>query len=118
MLEIEFIEYSGLVYDLMIDKDESFVAEGIVVHNCSMVPVVKGFPLPSFQTGEEWFKNQSPAVQLEMMGNGRYQMWKNGRLDFGKLVTVVDNETWGPSAQVTAVGDLRKGLGGVERARI
>lgn len=106
---------------LALDGTVYETSELMAIHptdRCSIVPIVKGFPSPSFQTGEEWFRKQSPAVQKKMMGRERYQMWQNGRLPFGRLVTVVDNETWGPSAQVTAVGDLRKGLGGVERDRI
>ncbi len=85
---------------------------------CSMVPVVAGFPPPRFQTGEEWFLKQPEAVQRQMMGPGKYEAWKNGRFSFSQLVTVVDNETWGPSAQVTTLTDLAAGKGGVERARL
>jgi hypothetical protein len=98
--------------------ETSEVMELHPICRCSQIPVVKGFPLPRFQTGEEWFKNQSPTVQLEMMGKKRLEAWQNGRFQFGQLATVGEHEVWGPTAQVTAVADLLKGGGGVERSRI
>ncbi|MCB8988092.1 MAG: hypothetical protein H6661_10135 [Ardenticatenaceae bacterium] len=85
---------------------------------CSLVPIVAGFPRPQFQSGEDWFRRQPPAVQREMMGPRRYQAWQDGRFRFGQLATVTENETWGPNAQVTAVSDLLAGRGGVERERV
>lgn len=36
IVEIESSEYEGLVYNLQVDEDESYVAEGWAVHNCSI----------------------------------------------------------------------------------
>lgn len=77
-----------------------------------MVPIVDGFPPPNFQTGEEWFKKQPPAVQKEMMGPGRYKAWQDGRFQFSQLATVTEHPIWGPNAQVTSLADLVKGTGG------
>ena len=113
MLSIEFIEYEGSVYDLMIEEDESFVANGIVVHNCSMVPIVRGRPLPRFQSGEDWFRDQPPAVQRKMMGSGTYEEWEDGRFAFDQLATVGEHPVWGPSARVTSLANLLAGKGGL-----
>lgn len=131
------VKKNVFVYNLEVEDAHTYFANGILVHNClaclaldgtiyetsevmalhpidrcSQIPIVKGFPLPRFQTGEEWFKNQSPAVQLEMMGKKRLEAWQNGRFQFKQLATVGEHEVWGPTAQVTAVADLLKGGGG------
>ena len=33
-VEIEVYDYDGYVYNLAVNEDESYVAEGIAVHNC------------------------------------------------------------------------------------
>lgn len=74
---------------------------------CALVPVVTGFPLPKFQTGEMWFRDQSPAMQQSMMGPGRYELWTQGTINFRDLATVRENPTWGPSTRVTSLKALR-----------
>jgi hypothetical protein len=106
---------------LALDSTVYDTAEVMALHaqdRCSQIPIVRGFPRPAFQTGEVWFRSQPPALQKKMMGPGRFDAWQNGRFQFGQLVTVVDDETWGPSAQVTTVTDLLGGKGGIERARL
>lgn len=111
-LAVEYLDYDGPVYDLQVEDDESFVANGIVVHNCTMLPIIPGLdPIPT-ESGEAWFNRQSAEVQKQMMGPGKYAAWKAGKFSFSQLVTVKPNATWGPSAQVTSLKDLLKGRGG------
>lgn len=111
-IKIEYIEYDGLVYDLQVESDESFVANGVVVHNCVMIPVIPGFePIPA-QSGEDWFNGQPDSVKRQMLGPGKYEAYKSGKFAFSQLVTVKPNRTWGPSAQVTSLKDLLDGNGG------
>ena len=37
MLKIEYLEYSEDVYDITVDKNENFYANGILVHNCAEI---------------------------------------------------------------------------------
>lgn len=101
---------------LALDGTVYQTSELMAVHpqdRCSMIPVVDGFPRPTFETGEAWFRRQPISVQKRMMGPGRYEGWQNGCFRFSQLATIVDHEVWGPSARVTAVGDLLAGGGGV-----
>lgn len=112
-MQIEYIEdYEGPVYDIQVEEDESFIANGIVVHNCAMLPLIPGLdPIPT-ESGEAWFNRQSPETQKAMLGPGKYAAWKAGKFSFNQLVTVKPNATWGPNAQVTSLKDLLDGRGG------
>jgi 8-oxo-dGTP pyrophosphatase MutT (NUDIX family) len=79
---------------------------------CSMLPLVPGFEPVQFETGPEWFMKQPASVQKEMMGPGKYELWKAGGFEFDQLATIKPNRTWGPSAQVTTLKDLQRGRGG------
>ena len=76
---------------------------------CTMVPLVRGFAPPTAKTGEQWFRRQSPAAQIEMMGYAKYEAWKAGEFEFRQLATVRKNRTWGPSVRVTPLKDLLPG---------
>lgn len=78
---------------------------------CTMIPVlIRGEPA-QFLTGREWFGQQSEAIQRSMMGRGRWELWRDGRIGWDDLVTIHEDETWGNSPQVTPVGVLRGGAG-------
>ncbi|MCB8942557.1 MAG: NUDIX domain-containing protein [Ardenticatenaceae bacterium] len=79
---------------------------------CTMVPLVEGFPLPKWQSGLDWLEKLPPDELRRMMGNGRYEAYKDGLFNLSQLVTIKPNPTWGPSAQVTSLTDLLKGRGG------
>ncbi|MBK7918414.1 MAG: hypothetical protein IPJ94_19585 [Chloroflexi bacterium] len=80
---------------------------------CSMVPLVEGFPLPTIKPASDWFKSLDEDEQRRMMGDGRYEAWRDGLFDFRQLVTVGNHPVWGPSAHVTSLTDLLKGRGGL-----
>lgn len=105
-------KYSGVVYDLAVEDDHSFIAGGVVVHNCTLIPVVKGFPPVKWETGQDWLLKQSPATQRSIMGPGRFKAWQEGRIDLPAMVTVRRNSIWGDSVQPTPLRDL---VGGERR---
>lgn len=108
MLEIEEITIDEEVYDLQIEGDHSFVANGIVVHNCSMLPIIQGLePIP-FLSGEAYFRSLSSEDQRAWMGNERYELWQRGRFAFTQMAKIKDNQTWGPSSQVRPVKELKQ----------
>lgn len=70
---------------LALDDTVYETSELMAIHpqdRCSMLPVVDGFPRPTFEGGEAWFRRQPGSVQKRMMGPGRYQAWQNGRFRF------------------------------------
>lgn len=38
---IKKIPYTGKVYNLSVEEDESYVANNIIVHNCTVVPITQ-----------------------------------------------------------------------------
>lgn len=129
-LKIYEIEIDTDVFDLSVQGDHSYQAEGIIVHNCTMVPVLKNFKPLNFQTGEQWFKSlpvnptgkkvkgfPEPS-QKEIMGPGKHQAWKAGKFDFDQLATLKRHKIWGDSVQPTSLKVLLKGGGGIKPPKI
>jgi len=103
-LNIKASEYTGLVYDLQVDQDESFIAGGIVVHNCAMLPETKTYaelgidaPEPQFQqeSAREWFERQPESVQRKMMGAGKFDAWKDGKFKLDDIPQLTHSDLWG-----------------------
>lgn len=106
------IALDGTIYD---------TGQVMAVHpqdRCSMVPLVEGFPLPNIKPASEWFKTLDEDEQRRMMGDGRYEAWRDGLFDFRQLVTVSNHPVWGPSSHVTSLTDLLGGKGGLGGAPI
>ena len=73
---------------------------------CALVPVVAGVPNVTWVGGADWFEAQSPTMQRDILGKGRYYAWQNGDFDLEQLVTVKRNPVWGDSLQVTPLREL------------
>lgn len=73
---------------------------------CTMVPLVVGFPPPTWQRGPEWLQSQSATVQQEILGKGRYEAWQRGDFALSDLATVQRSAEWGNSLQSTPLKDL------------
>jgi hypothetical protein len=75
---------------------------------CTEVFVVEGLEPPEFQRGPEWFAEQDEATQRAMMGDKRYEAWKDHKFDFTKQVGHTHDETWGAGLQVKSIADAIK----------
>lgn len=74
---------------------------------CAMVPEIMGQnPIEDMETGEEWFNGLSEARQQELMGEGRFTAWKEGKFEFGALSQQVEHPTWGHVRSVTPLKEL------------
>jgi SPP1 gp7 family putative phage head morphogenesis protein len=85
------------------------VAELMELHpqdRCSMVPNVRGLPRVQFESGESFFRSLDREQQREWMGPERFELWRSGAFEFKEMAKIVDNRTWGPSAQVRPVKEL------------
>lgn len=80
-------------------------------HNgrCAMLPVVKGLPPVSDQTGEAWFNEQDEATQRRLLGPGKYEAWTEGKFDFSALSTTHTDDVYG---QMRIEATLKELLGG------
>lgn len=105
-LKIVDESYDGWVYDLQVDGDQSFVANNIIVHNCTLVPIITGVENPTWQLGPDWFREQPANTQQSILGPGRFAAWQDGAFELDQLVSVRENETWGASVQPTPLKEL------------
>lgn len=64
---------------------------------CAMVPVVKGVRPPNWQGNEEWFGTLEPENQALILGPGRYDLWKSGRISLADIPMKVRDPVWGDS---------------------
>ena len=84
------------------------VTEPIFDHpagRCTSVPVVKGLPELQFETGEEWLETLDEDEQRKIMGNERYEAWKDGT-PIKEFITYTDHPIWGPGLTPTPVSKL------------
>jgi SPP1 gp7 family putative phage head morphogenesis protein len=85
------------------------VDEGFDEHvqgRCSLIPVLANVPPVVYEDGQTWFNRQPESVQREMLGRGRYDIWRRGDASLDDMVTRIDNPTWGGSLVPTPVRDL------------
>jgi hypothetical protein len=72
---------------------------------CTCVPVLTGMDAPQWDMAQDWFGNQSEERQREIMGNTRYEMWKNGK-PLGEFVHKAHSDTWGDSPALVPIGAM------------
>lgn len=72
---------------------------------CTAVPVIIDLEPPTWQSGIEWFGEQSETMQREILGAARFEAWQKGASlqDMSKLVS---DPQWGGSYVATPVHEL------------
>ena len=112
---VDYHDYDGYVYNLSVDGDETYIADGFVVHNCRSTIVPKVDPrydLLSAVKGDRpsvgasgakevsaqvtyggWLKRQPASFQDEVLGDARAKLFRNGGLAIGKF-TNFDGRTY------------------------
>lgn len=90
-----------------------------VCGRCAMVPRTKSWKElgydaadtnPVIPSGEEEFSKLSEEKQRAIMGNGRFELWKAGKLEFGKMATFTNDPVWGRSVKVASLKELKSDL--------
>jgi hypothetical protein len=120
------------VYNLSVDEDHTYFADGVLVHNCagclaedgteydndvdfeahpncrcSLIAVCEGVDPPEWTAGGDWFEEQDEETQRNILGPGRYELWQNGQVsDFRRFATHTQNETWGGAVVPTLLSAL------------
>jgi len=74
---------------------------------CTCIPIVRGMEPPEWEKGPDWLANQSEAKQREVLGNTRYEMYKNGT-PLSAMVTHSHSDVWGDAPAVVPIRDLAK----------
>jgi hypothetical protein len=78
---------------------------------CTTIPVVKGAEVPQWKQGEQWFLEQTEAVQKEMLGPGMYNLWKEEEFDLEILLGRSFDEVYGSAPRVKTLTEVRVLLG-------
>lgn len=110
VLKLSIRRFAGHVYNLE-TKEGWYIANNIITHNCrcTMIPLLRDRPTPERETGEAWFARQDAATQRELLGPGKYDLYRQGRITLGDLVGTRDDPRWGRSVYQRSLRELRGG---------
>lgn len=73
---------------------------------CVAVPMVPGYDLPFGQRGVDWFAGQRPSTQISIMGKGKHEAWKEGKIELEQLTTERPDPVYGPMRVVPSLKSL------------
>ena len=83
---------------------------------CCQVPVpidyadlgldVPRTPRPQWESGSDWFNKQPESIQRQMMGKGKYDAWKSGKIKLNDLTQETDDKIWGKMRTETPLKDI------------
>ena len=102
---------------LAMDGTEHALDEPMASHpacRCTPTPILRNRPTPPHETGAEWFDRQPADVQRELLGPGKYDLYRDGRITLADLVAVRQDPRWGPTRRERSLGELREALGVAE----
>lgn len=94
------------------------IAEGTIYPNenhfeehpqgrCTMIPILSGIPPITWLSGKDYLRSQPETYQRTVLGNGRYNLWKNGEIELDDIVQRHRNEIWGNSLNPKPIYRLR-----------
>lgn len=93
---------------------------------CIQVPVTKTFKElgadgveetdTSVQTGKDWFNEQTEEVQRKILGPGKYDAWREGKISIDDMVEHSHSDRWGgayhEASLIKALKNAKKSGGG------
>lgn len=95
---------------LMLDGEYSDITKELEDHvmgKCTSVPCLRKNDRIEWETGREWFEKLDPEEQRRIMGAGRYEAWKDGKIkDLRQFVTIKPNPIWGGSPTILSLKEL------------
>ena len=72
---------------------------------CAALPYIEGLTEP-IESGQTWFDNLSAAEQAAMMGQSKYDAYKEGKFEFSQLSKEHENDVYGNMRSETPLKDL------------
>ena len=102
--------YNDDVHNIAVLDDESYLANGVIVHNCRSVTVAVLRPfndipprkkqkvetagmrasmdgeVPADTTYSDFLNSKGEAFQKDVLGEGRWRLWKDGKLDLRDML--------------------------------
>lgn len=73
---------------------------------CELIPIVDGLPMDEWTVGADWLRQQDEDTQRHVIGPGRFEAWKDGRVSLDDLKRRVENPEHGGAWVPTLVRDL------------
>ncbi|MCK9628499.1 MAG: phage minor head protein [Bacteroidales bacterium] len=116
VVNVERVAFHGLVYNLQ-TQGGWYSANGIIAHNCrcAMEPVTqsweslgfKGIPesVPARATGATRFAKLPPTSQRKILGPGKFDLYKSGKLKLSDL-PVKTRSDFGPGLRTKSLKEL------------
>lgn len=79
---------------------------------CTLLPVVSGLKPVEWEKGKDWLTRQSPAIQRQILGRERFNLWNDGKADLEEMIDLKPNTIWGDHLAPTRLSDLvaRRGI--------
>ncbi|MCK9532613.1 MAG: phage minor head protein [Gammaproteobacteria bacterium] len=100
--DINIVAYNDLVFNLEVEEDNSYLVNGVIVHNCRSVriPELKpeydlniestrassSGPVSAKLTYPEWLERQNKAVQNEVLGKTRAEAFRKGEIKIEQFI--------------------------------
>lgn len=103
---------------LVLDGETFELSEYLEDHprgKCVAIPVVQGVDPPKWEKGSDWLENQDEARQREIMGNTRFELWKDSNIPLKKFCTIRPNKIWGDNPALTPIKKLKQIAPGYRR---
>ena len=80
---------------------------------CTTIAVTVGGIYPEWEHGEDWLMQQTENDQRRIIGDGRFELWKDEGIPLRDMVEMKPNAIWGGSPQVISEKDLIARLDGL-----
>jgi hypothetical protein len=117
VVDVGVRRFAGHVYGLQV-QNGWYSTNGIIAHNCSVVPLVSGVSDPQWETGKQWFEKLTPEEQEAKMGPGLFAAWKDGKFELSDLAAKQHSDVWGSSPAVPSLASLLGGKGEAQEAAL
>ncbi len=72
---------------------------------CVSVPMVNGAAV-EWENGMTWFLGQDPERQMELLGEGRFAAWQEGRFELSQVAQHSHSDVWGEQPRVATDEEL------------
>jgi hypothetical protein len=73
---------------------------------CSCVAVLVDVPEIEMQSGADYLLKLNPSGQRELMGEERYNAWKDGRITLEQMSRIHNHPTWGEAPQIVPMKEM------------
>lgn len=74
---------------------------------CALIPVLNGVDAPAWDSGIPWFIRQPESYQRQILGSGRFDLYKSGQISLNDIIQRKHDPTWGGSLTPTPLYKLR-----------